>query len=243
MDGVSNYTGTNVNRSPVCFTVHGPQGHRVVNITAMALSSIIFGAQIAVRVASHAKLGSLHVVFVTLTIIVSILLVCVAVYNLFHLCTSVREHQDEKESLDRRVRNLEMVEQELNRQLQAQRLELDCLGEEIILQINRAEHSESKFGENLHRFAADKADLEQQLQLAREEITNLSQELESRLEAASMEIEPPYSDEEMDEDADWFEANNILGSPTDQQNVAYMVMDEGNADDEASTSSERESPR
>ncbi|MEF9497022.1 hypothetical protein [Chlamydia sp. 04-14] len=243
MDGVSNYTSTDLNRLPVCFTVRGPQGHRVVNITAIALSFIIFGAQVAIRIASHTKLGSLHIIFVTLTIIVSILLVCVAVYNLFHLCASTRQHRDEKGVLHRRLHNLEVVERNLNRQLQEQRLELDCLREEIISQFNRAEHSENRFGEDLHRFAADKADLEQKLQLAREEITNLSRELETRLEEASMDIELPSSDEEMDEEADWFEANNVLESPTHQQNIEYMIMEEGNADDEASTSSERESSR
>ncbi|SYX09260.1 IncA protein [Chlamydia poikilotherma] len=238
MNGVSNYTSTNLNRLPVCFTVHGPQGHRVVNITAIALSFIIFGAQVAVRIASHTKLGSLHIIFVTLTIIVSILLVCVAVYNLFHLCASMRQHRYETGVLNRRVRNLEVVERDLNRRLQEQRLELDCLREEIISQFNRAEHSEGKFSEDLHRHVTDKASLEQQLQSAREEINNLSRELESRLEEASMEIELPSSDDEIEEDADWFEANNVLGSPTHQQNIEYMIMEEGNADDEVSTSSE-----
>ncbi|QVE49329.1 hypothetical protein SBV42_00905 [Chlamydia crocodili] len=236
-------TSTNLNRLPVCFTIRGPQGHRVVNITAIALSLIVFGAQVAVRIASHAKLGSLHVIFVTLTIIVSILLICIAVYNLFHLCVSVRQHRDEKGLLHRRVRDLEIVERELNRQLQEQRLELDCLREEIIAQFNRAEHSEGRFSEDLHQLGMDKAKLEQQLQSAKEEIVNLSRELESRLEDVSMEIELPSSDEEEDEDTHWFEANNILGSPVNQRNIDYMVMQEDNADDEASTSSEHEASK
>ncbi|WP_375793967.1 hypothetical protein O1W69_02655 [Chlamydia sp. 12-01] len=238
VDGVSNYTDTGINRLPVCFTVHGPQGHRFVNITAIALSFIVFGVQIAVRVASHTRLGPLHIVFVTLTIIIAILLICAAIYNLFHLYTSTRRHQDEKGALHRKVRNLEEAERELNRQLQEQRIELDCLRGEIISQFNRSQHSEGRFSEDLHRIAADREHLEQQLKSAREEITNLSRELESRLEGVSVELELPSSDEG-DEDPDWFEADNVLGSPTNQQNIEYMIVEADSANNEANASQEQ----
>ncbi|SGA06981.1 IncA protein [Chlamydia abortus] len=128
MDGVANYIGMNLNR----ISVRGFQGHRMMNISAIALSIIIIAAQIIVRAASHIQVGSLYIIFLTLILIASILIICVAVYNLFHLRATMRHSREEQERLCQHIQHLEEVEIELNRQLQEQRMELDYLREEMV---------------------------------------------------------------------------------------------------------------
>ncbi|CCO02281.1 conserved hypothetical protein [Chlamydia psittaci 01DC12] len=237
MNGVANYIAMNLNRTSAC----GFQGHRTMNISAIALSIIIIVAQIIVRAASHIQLGSLYIIFLTLTLIASILIICVAIYNLFHLRATVQHSREEQERLYQHIQDLEVVETELNRQLQEQKMELDCLREETVSQLERAQHIEGRCVEDLHRFEAEKEYLEQQLLVMKGEVVNLSRELESRLADASMDIEMPSSNEEEDDHADWFEANNVIGSP--ESGIAYMVVEDNNADDEESLSSKDEFSR
>ncbi|WP_366223660.1 hypothetical protein [Chlamydia buteonis] len=243
MDVVSNYIGMNLNRTSVCLPVGGSQGHRIMNVSAIALSVIIIAAQIIVRAASHIKVGSLYIIFLTLTLIASILIICVSVYNLFHLRATAQHSREEQERLCQHIHNLEAVETELNRQLQEQRIELDCLREEVVSQLERTQHIEGRCIEDLNRFEAEKEDLEQQLLVMKGEVVNLSRELESRLADASMDIEMPSSNEEDDDNADWFESNNLIGSPYQESGMVYMVVEDNNADDEESISSEHEFSR
>ncbi|BAE80991.1 hypothetical protein [Chlamydia felis Fe/C-56] len=237
MDGISNCFGTNL-RTSICLSTRASKSYCLVNITAIALCFIILGIQMAVFVSSRTCISVLYVIFVSFTLLASILLACVAVYNLFHFRTTSRRYQDAQEILNLRIRNREVIEQELNRQLQEQRIELDYLKEESTIQFERAQHIEERYSEYMHRFEADKADLEQQLQDCREEIINLSRDLESRLSEASIQTERPSSDDEDEYNASWFEAANILESPNRESDITYMTVEEGNIDNGSSSEHE-----
>ncbi|WP_348663082.1 hypothetical protein [Chlamydia vaughanii] len=227
MHGICNQC-PNIDRETVYLATNQERSCFIINVIAVVVSLVNIGLQAAVL--AIVGVGIVYVALVVWTQVASFLLACVAMYNLIHLCSSLKTHREERRILHERIQSLENTERTLNGDLQEQNIAMQHCREEREAELQIIQELEEKYVQDLHQLEVEKQQLKQQVDVLQSEVANLSQTLQDEAAILSQALESGLDNasimvEVLSDDDSWFEAIDSQVSSTEEINMEDAEAD------------------